>query len=66
MKRGSTMRRAFVCPQKGCFRRVFLLDDEPMDHIPSCHGPMVREPNKPYMGQSTEPVGAPPARDLPR
>lgn len=58
------IRRAFVCTN--CKRRVFLEQKEPIETIPVCHGPMVREPNKPYKGQSTEPVGAPPAREIPR
>jgi hypothetical protein len=46
---------------------VFLGEGEPADLVPVCpvHGPMVREPNRPYRGVSTEPpagLGWPPAR----
>ena len=66
------VRRAFVCihATKGvedCRRRVFL-QNEPASFIPDCpeHGPMVRQANHPYFGQSTEPTedqGWPPAID---
>lgn len=64
-------RRMFVCLK--CRRRVPLgpvTAEAPAAMVPLCqeHGPMVRQANRPYMGQSTEPgtaEGWPPARDSP-
>ncbi len=49
------IRRVFVC--RKCRRRLFLGPDKPWDFVPSCeeHGRMVRQANRPYKGQSTEP-----------
>lgn len=55
--RGS--RRAFICEHevkgvRDCNRRIFLTPDEP-DRVPDCpeHGAMVRQENRPYLGQAT-------------
>lgn len=57
------VRRVFSCRHRDragvrdCMQRVFLKRDEPAGFIPGCpeHGPMRREPNRPYFGQNVEP-----------
>ncbi len=58
------VRRAFICTHRAkpeaeaCNRRVFLPAEAPAATVPDCpeHGPMVRQANRPYLGQSTEPT----------
>lgn len=63
------MRRVFVCLK--CRARQALRDGKQApEFVPECqlHGPMVRQANAPYRGESTEPTdpAVPPARDFPR
>lgn len=51
-------RRAYICKHKDCQLpvplRIFLRPGEPEPpDCPSGHGPMERQPNRPYFGQST-------------
>jgi transcriptional regulator with XRE-family HTH domain len=50
------VRRAFVCAHKDCVppRRVFLGRGESGPAVCPEHGVMVRQPNVPYRGESTE------------
>lgn len=63
------MRRMFVC-LKCRSRKGLHATKDPPEFVPECqlHGPMVRQANAPYMGESTEPTDAavPPAKDFPR
>ncbi len=66
------IRRVFICThndkqgEMDCKRRVFLEPSVLASFVPNCpeHGPMKRQANRPYFGQSTEPtpeMGWPPA-----
>lgn len=67
------IRRVFVCIHEtrgveDCRMRVFCKPEQPVSFVPQCpeHGPMVRQANHPYRGESTEPSeerGWPPAVD---
>ncbi len=60
------IRRVFICTHQdkgakwACNYRIALPKEVPGSTIPSCpeHGPMVRQANKPYRGESTEPLAS--------